>query len=68
MTEALATGDGSSFIKIAKSSKGYKPLNLVALQYAIEGITTMEEVLRISADMDVPLDDDQIQTSEGTMV
>ena len=68
LTEALATGDGSSFIKIAKSSKGYKPLNLVALQYAIEGITTMEEVLRISADMDVPLDDDQIQTSEGTMV
>ena len=61
-------GDGSAFAKMAKNAKGYKPLNMVALQYAIEGITTMEEVLRISADIDVFLEDDLIQTSEGTVV
>ena len=68
LTETLVMGDGSAFAKMAKNAKGYKPLNMVALQYAIEGITTMEEVLRISADIDVFLEDDLIQTSEGTVV
>ena len=68
LTETLVMSDGSAFAKMAKNAKGYKPLNMVALQYAIEGITTMEEVLRISADIDVFLEDDLIQTSEGTVV
>jgi MSHA biogenesis protein MshE len=68
LTESLVSGDGSAFTKQSKNAKGYKPLNLVALQYAIEGITTMEEVLRVSADVDAILEDDLIQTSEGTAI
>ena len=68
LTDALVVGDSLAFARLAKSAKGFTPLNMVALQYAIEGVTTMEEVLRISADIDVYLEDDPLQSSGETVV
>ena len=48
---ALASGDTAKFIYAAKHSKSYKPLGLVALDFAQRGITTLEEVMRISAEI-----------------
>ncbi|MEX2524893.1 MAG: GspE/PulE family protein [Gammaproteobacteria bacterium] len=62
LTQCLSEGDSSAFARMAKNARGYQTLNMMALQYAIEGITTMEEVLRISADLDVFLDEDIPQT------
>ncbi len=62
LSQSLATGDSAAFGRAAKNARGYQPLNRVALQYAIEGITSMEEVLRISADLDVFIDEAVPQT------
>ena len=48
---ALASGDTAEFIRAAKHSKNYRPLGLVALGFARKGITTLEEVMRISAEI-----------------
>ena len=59
LAEALAKGDIAGFTSTALDKDGYKPLNMVALDYAREGITSMDEVIRISADVDA-LSDEQI--------
>lgn len=57
LSDTLGIGDSSNFARIARTARGFRPLNMVALQYATEGITTMEEVLRISADIDTMTDE-----------
>ena len=59
LSDVLAHGDSASFTRHARNMRGFRSLNEVALQFAMEGITTMEEVLRISADIDA-LTDEQI--------
>jgi len=56
LSQSLSEGDSAAFSRQAGRARGYQPLNMVALKYAIEGVTTMEEVLRISADLDIFLD------------
>ena len=58
LSDTLGHGDSASFTRMARNAKGFRSLNIVALQYATEGITTMDEVLRISADIDTLLDDE----------
>ena len=65
LSQLLGQGDTAEFMKEATYSKYYRPLNMVALQYAVEGITTMDEVIRISADIDSIVDEDIIQAEEG---
>ncbi len=69
LSEILARGDSAAFALAARDMKAYTPLNMVALQYAVEGITTLAEVLRISADVDA-ITDEKIPdaTSTGTLV
>ena len=50
---ALASGDNAKFIETAKRSENYEPLGLVALDLAKKGVTTLEEVMRISAEIDI---------------
>lgn len=64
LSQILSQGETARFVKEAVYSKYYRPLNMVALQYAVEGITTMDEVIRISADIDSVVDEEIIQTSE----
>lgn len=67
LTQALGNDDSVAFGEMAKNAKGFHPLNMVALQYAIEGITTMDEVLRISADVDTLIDTEIEQINEGML-
>ena len=53
---ALASGDSAEFLKVAKHSKSYKPLGRVALETAQQGVTTLEEVMRISAELEEELE------------
>lgn len=64
LSQLLGQGDTSEFVKEAAYSKYYRPLNMVALQYAVEGVTTMDEVIRISADIDSIVDEEIIENKE----
>jgi MSHA biogenesis protein MshE len=64
LSSILSHGDSGQFVKEAENSKHFRPLNMVALQYAVEGITTMDEVIRISADIDSVVDDKIIKADE----
>ncbi len=46
----LSRGDSASFAVHAKRTAGYRPLEQMALDYALAGITTIDEVIRVSAD------------------
>jgi MSHA biogenesis protein MshE len=48
MRDALRRNDASEFEKAAANNAYYVPLNLAALTYAREGITTLDEVVRVS--------------------
>jgi MSHA biogenesis protein MshE len=52
LADALAHGDGASFTRMARNIAGFTSLETVALHDAINGITTIDEVLRISADVE----------------
>ncbi len=49
MLDALRRADYSDFEKAARRSPYYEPLDHCALRYAEQGITTLEEVARVSA-------------------
>ena len=49
MANALRDGDVLRFHQEAHRYSGYRPLNMAALDYAKSGETTLEEVLRITA-------------------
>jgi Type II secretory pathway, ATPase PulE/Tfp pilus assembly pathway, ATPase PilB len=48
MMDALRSNDAEGFARAARESKGYRPLVHVALDYAKEGITSLDEVLRLA--------------------
>ncbi|WLQ13857.1 GspE/PulE family protein [Hahella aquimaris] len=55
LLDALRKNDQSAFTHAAKRSLHYRPLALSALDYAREGVTTLDEVFRISASLgDLP--------------
>ncbi len=68
LSNALAYGDTGVFLEKARQSRHFRPLNMVALQYAVEGITTMDEVIRISADIDSVVDEEIDNASEEVSV
>lgn len=49
MLDALRRQDVSAFTKAARRSELYRPLGQCALDYALEGITTLHEVSRVTA-------------------
>ena len=48
MADALRSADPIAFANCARQQPGFKPLTLCALDYAREGITSLEEVFRVS--------------------
>lgn len=56
LTEILGHGDSFGFATAARKAKNYRPLHEVALDYAKQGITSMDEVLKIAADVDALAD------------
>jgi MSHA biogenesis protein MshE len=50
MADALRRGDSGEFAQAARRSPNFRTLSENALDYARQGITTLEEVIRISGD------------------
>ena len=49
MIAALRRSDPQAFAEAAKASAGYRPLAACALDYALAGVTSVEEVLKVCA-------------------
>lgn len=60
MLDALRRQDVSAFTRAARQSDLYRPLGLCAMDYALQGVTTLDEVARVAAtsEGDVTLDED----------
>lgn len=52
MSEALRHGASSDFVRAARALKGYRPLVVSALAEALRGITSLDEVHRVAAQLD----------------
>ncbi|MGY3928268.1 GspE/PulE family protein [Aeromonas simiae] len=50
MMDALRRNDAEGFARIARHSDLYRPLAMVALDYARQGLTSLDEVLRLAED------------------
>ncbi len=48
MVENLRKGDSKEFIEAAKQARHFKPLANMALSYAEQGLTTLEEVFKVA--------------------
>ncbi|MEI6893746.1 MAG: ATPase, T2SS/T4P/T4SS family [Colwellia sp.] len=53
MMSALKRNDSELFTKLAKESPNFTPLAKAAFDYAVKGVTTVEEVLRLVETIDV---------------
>ncbi|WP_429078190.1 MSHA fimbrial ATPase MshE [Aeromonas veronii] len=51
MMDALRRNDAEGFAKAARQHEHYQPLALTALDYARQGITSVDEVLRLAEDL-----------------
>jgi len=52
MMDALRRSDSSEFTRAANANSAYRPLTLVALDYATQGVTSLEEVLRVAGQIE----------------
>ncbi|MEO5378824.1 MAG: Flp pilus assembly complex ATPase component TadA [Magnetococcus sp. DMHC-6] len=52
LADALRRNDTEGFFAAAHKQVGYVPLHLAALAYAIKGITSIEEVMRLTTDVE----------------
>jgi MSHA biogenesis protein MshE len=52
MIGALRKGDSQGFAEAAAKSQYFRPLAMSALDYAAEGLTSLDEVFRVSATLD----------------
>ncbi|MCP4128099.1 MAG: MSHA biogenesis protein MshE, partial [Gammaproteobacteria bacterium] len=60
MASALRRDDQDAFSRAARSSKSFKSLSQTALEMARQGMTTLDEVMRISGDT---IENDEVQGS-----
>jgi MSHA biogenesis protein MshE len=51
MTDAMRRSDLGGFTAAANASDAFRPFAQVALEYARQGVTTVEEVVRISGEV-----------------
>ncbi len=52
LTDALLRSNASDFARLAREQAGYRPLIHCALDYAIAGITSLEEVIALAGGLD----------------
>ena len=52
LADALRRNDNAAFATAAQKQKGFQPLALCALKYAAQGITSLDEVLRIAGQVE----------------
>ena len=58
LLDELRGNDVRNFNTLSKKQAGYKPLGLSALELAMQGITSFEEVMRVAAEIDTLEDSD----------
>ena len=56
LSDALRRSDASGFVQAAMKTPGYKPLVVSALEFAVQGTTSLEEVLRVAEQIDESID------------
>ncbi len=52
LADALRRGDSAGFAQLARNQAGFKPLAMAAFDYASQGLTSMDEVLRVSGQLE----------------
>ncbi len=52
LADALRRNNHADFANIARQQKGFKPLAACALDYAVKGVTSVEEVIRIAGQIE----------------
>ena len=52
LTDALRREDLSAFIQLSKLKDNYVPLERCALDYAVQGVTSLDEVIRLAGAVD----------------
>jgi len=69
MADALRKDDSVGFTEAAKRDPNYKPLVFGALELAAQGITTLDEVFRVTEQMDeTELEDIEVASSQQPVV
>lgn len=66
LANALSREDNAAFVELARNKKDFIPLDRVAVAYARRGVTSLEEVLRISADVAALADPDMLTSDTST--
>ncbi len=64
LAEALRRDDTQGFIEAAARAPGYQPLVNVAHDYAAEGLTTIDEVLKLAGQSRDELDEEVLEVLE----
>ena len=64
LADALRRNDTGDFSRYAEQQAGFKTLAQNALEYAVQGITTLEEVIRIAGELENVTDTEEIQIAE----
>lgn len=67
MADALRDGSVSRFNAAAHANSNYQPLSASALAYALSGVTTMDEVLRVSAQVEDESLADIVEDQDGAV-
>jgi len=66
MGDALRRGDSADFARAAKNSRDYIPLTTNALDYARQGITSLEEVIRVTGEMGEVMETQNLTDTQET--
>lgn len=66
LADDLRREDSSAFSKHAKASASFRPFSRHAMDYATKGITTLEEVVRVTGMAEEDLDEPEFQLEDET--
>jgi len=67
MMEALRNNDPEAFSTQAKKTPSFKPLSHSALDYAKQGVTSIEEVLKLVEEVDLWQDEVSLESEKGPL-
>ena len=61
MADDLRREDSAAFAKHAKASPNFKPFSKHAMEYATQGVTTLEEVVRVTGMVEEDLEEPEFE-------
>jgi len=66
LAEALRQTDTGAFIRAASDQRGFRALVMNALDYALEGITSVEDVIRLAGGVDAYTEELELEDLQAT--